>query len=173
MTVSTLRPDTEFANTGALTGGASSNAVLSDDSDASYVTLDNGDTCWVGFGNFTLPAGAVVKSVALRARLARTGSSQALVHEGLSGQLDGSTNITWSTPTTVTLKTAAGAFTEAEVDALDALLSSSLHPIRVHELYGDATYVAIPVVAVDALTDPVTDTNQPTTRTAARRRPTR
>lgn len=72
MTVVTLRPDSTVSTTGvSLTGNDTIHGALSDNTDASYIynVLSN-DTVVVGLGDFTLPAGAVVKRVALRVRVA-------------------------------------------------------------------------------------------------------
>jgi hypothetical protein len=168
MTVSTLRPDATVGNDGALTGAATLHGAWSDDSDSSYVTLDHNEDAGITLSDFTLPAGAVVKSVALRARCARgSGITSGLLGWSVAGLASpgfGTVNVNWSTPATVTATTQLVSLDEADVDAFVVGFDSSTAGFspRVHEVYVDVTYVAIPVVAIDAVTDPTTDTNQPT-----------
>src|SRR5689334_14652790 len=70
MTVSTLRPNSTTSNTGTLTGGATAHAVLLDNSDSTRIDYNAaGEASVLGLDNFTLPAGAVVKSVSVRLRV--------------------------------------------------------------------------------------------------------
>ena len=76
MTVSSLRPATTTSNTGAVTGaGGDADVALSDDSDATLITFDEGEAATFGLGDLTLPADAVIKAVRLRCpgRAARRG----------------------------------------------------------------------------------------------------
>jgi len=179
MAVSTLRPSGTTVNDGTVTGAANAHSALSDDSDSSYVTLDShtgggpASEVWYGdIGDLTLPAGAVIKSVAVRARLAATAGSH-----GFSATLltppsgpniaTGTITVTWSTPTTVTIATAAssslsdGLIDAARLSVAPVLSSSPVRAIRVYALYVDVTHVAQPTLTVDAPTGTFTDTNQP------------
>jgi hypothetical protein len=168
MTVSTLRPDSTTSNTGTLTGGATAHAVLSDDSDASYAHY-LGQSSVVGLGDLTLPAGAVIKSVALRARSALfSGSANplTLTVENVPWSLTGAVNVTWGVPTTVTFATrSAAGMTDAELDGATLRLSTSgvVGGIRAHEAYVDVTHVALPTLTADVdPASPISTTNQPT-----------
>lgn len=165
MTVSTLRPNATTANTGTLTGAGSAHAALSDDSDASYINLASGNAASGGLEDLTLPAGAIIKDIAIRARVAApSGTSQltADVVDYLNGSLSG---VNWSVPTTVTVSSVLLDLpSDSELDSASWRTTPALasNPIRVYEFYVDATYVALPVVSADAPTGTVTDTNQPT-----------
>lgn len=171
MTVSTLRPTSTTSNTGTLTGGATAHGVLADDSDASYVTLTAApQTTLLGLGDLTLPAGAVIKSVALRSRIAETGAGSpeleaTLDPAGSDPNVTGRSGfINWTTPTTVTLVTDSSPdFTDSGIDGATLLLTNarSSGEVRAYEAYVDVTYVALPVPNVTAPTDPVTTTNRP------------
>ena len=167
MTVTTIRPDGTTTFTGALTGGATAHAVLSDDSDASYATYDVGDTSVLTLGNYTLAADAVIKSVALRIRT-RLGSG-AVVNTATqwSQALYGSTVVTWGTPTTTTAFTGTSvlgeALTEAAIDdgTLTIAAPAGNGTVRVYEAYFDVTSVAQPVVGSLLPTGTVTDNQVP------------
>jgi hypothetical protein len=177
MTVSTLRPDATISHTGALTGAATLHAAWNDNSDASYSTLEyvvpgTPESGVPTFGDLTLPAGAVIKALAIRLRVARgvgaVVSGNVLVSATGPTPADvlGSTNaaVNWSTPQTVTALSVTGPLTDAAMDGLRIAVTPNTFNFapRVYEAYADVTYVAQPVLAVDAITDPVTDTNQPT-----------
>jgi hypothetical protein len=163
MTVSTLRPSSTSAVATSVVGAASTHAALNDDSDASYCTL-SADNIEVGLGDLTLPAGAVIKTLAVRIRcLYSLGSTTFRTRVGLLTSLT-TTTITWATATTVQTISAAGPFDDADIDAASLWIETTNGTgfLRFHEAYVDVTHVALPVVAVDAITDPVTTTNQPT-----------
>ena len=165
MTVSTLRPNATTTNTGALTGGATAHAVLSDNSDASYVTLDQYEVTLVGLTDLTLPAGAVIKNVIHRVRSARVTTTCTLYSIAAVGtaSLQATTNITWASPLTSTLLTSTSAYTDAEADAATLRYENRTNnALRVHESYLDVTYVAQPTLTVDAPTGTLTEDNTPT-----------
>jgi hypothetical protein len=166
VTVSTLRPSSTSSHTGALTGGATLHAVLADDSDSSYTTLDNAETGVVGIGDLTLPAGAVIKAVALRARTSIPGSAALLEMSSSITDLTGQMTVTWAAATTVTVRTlTTGGITDSSVDALVVTFengSGIARSVRIYEAYVDVTHVAQPTLTVDAPTGTITDTNQPT-----------
>jgi hypothetical protein len=170
MTVSTLRPSSTTSHTGALTGGATAHAVLLDDSDSSYTTLDMGELVGVGFDDFTLPAGAVIKRLGIRTRVSKNGvaTPTITVEPNVSATgLSGAFPVSWVSPATVT----SGQSVEGDPDNTDAVADAMIVVVenfsgsgivRVYELFVDVTHVIVPVVAIDAVTDPTTDTNQPT-----------
>jgi hypothetical protein len=170
MTVSTLRPSSTTSHTGALTGGATAHAVLLDDSDSSYTTLDMGELVGVGFDDFTLPAGAVIKRLGIRTRVSKNGvaTPTITVEPNVSATgLSGAFPVSWVSPATVT----SGQSVEGDPDNTDAVADAMIvvvenfsgsSIVRVYELYVDVTHVILPVVAIDTVTDPTTDTNQPT-----------
>lgn len=173
MTVSTLRPDSTTLNTGAVTGaGGDADAALSDNSDSSYITFDITEKWTGGLGNLTLPAGAVIKTVAIRLRTAYTVSQPSyapisvfLYFDGSStADVTGGISSNWATPTTVTFATfSAAGITDAQLDGatLSVLCSTASAP-RAYEAYVDVTYVEQPTLTVDAPTSTVEDTNLPT-----------
>lgn len=151
MTQVILRPNATTSNTGTLTGGASANAVLSDNSDGSYVTLNNfADGFVVGCTDLTLPAGAVIKTVTIRARTARTTTTTEISCDWphAAPVLVGQPLITWAVPTTITAGSISTAgISDATVDAgeIGCVLTAS-NPIRIYEVYLDVTYVEKPVI---------------------------
>lgn len=176
MTVSTLRPDGTTTSTGISITGASAHAALSDDSDSTYVDFSFGDN-WKGtFTDFTLPAGAIVKSVSLRIRAsadAVPGSPGTLTGIVGVGSYTGVNRLTQTVyvsqpsgnPLTFNVFTAAvSGVTDADVDALYVTLDNASigGPIRVYEVYVDITYVTQPAVTVTAPTSTITTTNLPT-----------
>ena len=169
MTVSTLRPNATTGNTGALTGGATAHAVLSDDSDASYITY-NGQFSTVALPDLTLPAGAIISKVAVRARCSVAGAPISITVLALGtptapySPLAGGTLVISNTaPTTITFPPGDGApFTDANVDAttLEIATSGGGQSV-VYAVYLDVTYVEKPVIVVDAPTGTITTTNMP------------
>lgn len=171
MTISTLRPNGTTSNTGTLTGGATAHAVLSDDSDSSYVDYASaGQASVLALGDLTLPAGAVVKSLKIRLRVQlATPTASELTAKIVAGAKTSTATLTVSNyrspPFSVTWLTLASAgISDANVDGATLTISkvaAGAH-VQVYEAYVDATYVVKPVVAVDAPSGTVTDTNRPT-----------
>lgn len=177
MTVSTLRPTGTTSNTGALTGGATAHAVLSDDSDATYVTFDTvGEAFRVTLGDLTLPSGAVIKGVAARIRsgLSSAGASDTAITVSYAHPVDPPTGIapsssyaiTWASIQTITGPSfSASGITDSNVDGeyINVVLATLTvgRNARIYEAYFDATYVEVPEVSADAPTGTVSDTNLP------------
>jgi hypothetical protein len=170
MTVSTLRPTSTSNNTGTVTGaGGDLDVALSDDSDATYNTLEFSENMLLGFGDLTLPAGAVIKGIAARVRSMKDPTAFSVPQLRISSSLGIPTpafQVTWTTPTTTTAWTyTAAGLTDSAIDGIS--LGASLSNVggfpttRVHELYLDVTYVEKPDVTVDLPTGSVTDTNLP------------
>lgn len=173
MTVVTLRPSSTAANTGALVGAATAHAALNDDSDASYLEYDSGELSDLDFDDLTLPAGAVIKSLGVRARTAHVGVGSRTLNAFIESHLGVySSFVSWHVaPVTITLPHVSGTGsalpgTDAGIDAAVVTFMNvgggTGGAVRVYEGYLDVTYVALPVVAVTAPTGTVTDTNQPT-----------
>lgn len=173
MTLVTLRPNATTSNTGALTGGASAHAVLSDNSDASYVTYDPGEESLVPLGDLTLPAGALIDTVQIRARLARdvptpdVGAQifvSVLDSAGMTLVAGGWAYPTGATPTTYVIGSPVTGRTDAQLD--DARLKLTAYfgngpVVRGYEGYLDVRYIIQPVVNVTAPTGTITTTNTP------------
>lgn len=169
MTLSVLRPTATTSNTGTLTGGATAHAVLADDSDASYVTFaafPSVQSCQVGLTDLTLPAGAVVKSIAVRARsaLVVSGTSAFLNHKliGAGPTVNSAWGHSSTTPGTRSGLATTG-WTDPQIDAVELyLLDQFGAALNVYEAYLDVRYVIQPVPTVTAPTGTVTNTNTPT-----------
>ncbi len=178
MTLVVLRPNGTDSNTGTVTGAASAHAALNDNSDSSYVTLDVGELVTVNTGDLTLPAGAVVKSIQLRGRVAS--AINLGIVEGrvdvvtVSGQQFFASQIGAGAPPPSTYSFTAssgygsGNYTDSEVDsalltfyAVDPFLIG-LDAMNVYEAYLNVTLVTIPVVNVTGPTGTVTNANRPT-----------
>lgn len=161
MSASTLRPNGTTSLGGSVTGAASAHAALADNSDASYVDFDNFETWAGGFGDLSLPSGAVVKSVVFRVRVAAAAGTPKVSVVSTVG--NGSSLVTWGVPTTITL-TSPAAYSDATIDAATPSFGSQnfAATARLYEAYLDVTYVEKPAVTVDGPTGTLTDTNRPT-----------
>lgn len=166
MTVVTVRPNATTANTGTVTGAASAHAALSDNSDSSYVTLASGDEFVVGLADVTIPATAVVKAISTRIRCLRIsggGSTFAILSTGVPRSYTGDAQVTWTSPTTITIiqTSAVSGEADATIDAATLEIEASgLVTVRVHEAYVDVTYVAQATTVV-TVGGTITDTNFP------------
>ncbi len=171
MTVSTLRPSSTSIIDGVVTGAANAHTALSDDSNASYITLDpaSGATpaeAWFGgFTDLTLPAGALVKTLALRASV-----SPAMIPSGgtMRSLLTAAgytipQGLVWVNElATITGLTYSGGVSDSAVDAITAYVDVPHgSALRLEELYLDVTYVEQAVVSAILPTGTVTTTNLP------------
>lgn len=179
MSVTTLRPNgtpdaTGITNVG---GAASTYAATSDDSDSTYVRLDNpGSYVVFALENPpSFPAGSLVKWAICRVRLEPTGAPSALVSVQIgtdSGAAYAAAGhqISWTAPTTISSAIAATQFIPALPSTLDDLVITLLEPtnspigsqVRIYEVYLDITYVEPPEVTVTGPASPVQTTNLPT-----------
>lgn len=153
MTVSTLRPSGTTSNTGSVTGAASAHAALSDDSDSSYVTLDQNETAELVLEDLSLPAGAIVKSIRVRARTDKGvfGTPIFTVNlDDLPADYAALAVVTWTSPITHSFNLLTSAeLTDAGIDAASPRISNvSGSSLRVYELFVDVTYVERPVCTV-------------------------
>ncbi len=175
MTVVVLRPNGTNLNTGSVVGAGSAHAALNDNSDSSYVVLDPGEIVTCDTDDLTLPAGAVVKNVQLRGRLAY--ATALCIVEGrvdvttLSGQYHWESQVVTPSPPPGTYSFTAssgyaGNFTEAEIDSALVTfysLSGGMFPdtAHVYEAYLNVRYVTKPSTFVAYPTGTITDTNTP------------
>lgn len=157
MTLVTLRPDSTVSNTGTVAGtSGGAHVALNDNSDASYITFIAGNTARLGLADLALPAGAVVKEVALRVRLANVGPVGSFTARAESGGVTsagGTTSPSWSTPTTIVVGSAVTGWSDPAADAatlwFDLASLEGNEEIRVYEAYFDVTYVVKPFVIID------------------------
>jgi len=176
VTVSTLRPNAETANISVVATGGTTSAVLADNTDATYDTFDAAnDQLTVALTDLTLPAGAIIKQVALRARVALTSAGNYVFLVGVKpagGDLYAwNQSVSWTTPTTISWIVLATRpdtglpWADADVDGGEMHLqcdgTTPPAAIRVYEAYLDATYVTQPTVTVTAPTGTLTTTNTP------------
>lgn len=174
MTVVTTRPDATVANgSSTVTGAASRHAALNDDSDSSYVTLPaGGSPVQIGFGEPSIPGGAIYGGATIRARLAKVSDNAALFtrpspHTNFT-TTEWGMFVTWATPATITLSVSEVAnqgYTwppTSPVAVIELAARSAGADVRAYELFYDTTYVAKPTLNVTAPTGTVTDTNTPT-----------
>lgn len=172
MTLVTLRPNATTQDGASITGAATAHAATNDNSDASYVTITSGgaNSLVVSLGDLTLPAGAVIKSIALRLRSAWVAGATQVTARTTGAQTPATVhNISWGVATTTTVLVATTdavtgtAFTDGAVDGASVeVTTGSAVGTRIYEVYVDVTYVAKPVVSVVAPTGTLTDTNLPT-----------
>lgn len=150
MSLVTLRPAGTAENTGVVTGAASAIAALSDNSDASYVTYQSGQSSTVTLTDLILPAGAVLLSAVVRLRVAR-GSTTWSIESTLNSIPESarSQSVTWSSPTTVEMVPRSTESLGAVADGTASLfITSSFAALNVYEAYVDVVYVTKPVVDV-------------------------
>lgn len=168
MTVVITDPDSTAQNTGALTGGTPADAVLSDESNSTYVQLDSGESVRVGFANPTIPVGALVKKVEVLETSQRTGTPQSelvtwLSPSGTTGLYAGFFRAflqqTLVERVGATYVPASGA-NPNDVEYVAAASGSGV--ARITELNLKTTYVAKPTVVVDAPSGDVGDNTSPT-----------
>lgn len=175
MTTTTIRPDgTLSALIGTLVGGATAHAVLSDNSDASYIKGQGGGIESVRvvltLGTFTIPAGSVVKSAVVRARIGGAlGGYPAVVsllnNRGVSGLLVALAVTSTTVTTTYSSSAQAVQLSQADLDALlveiysDTGESAFTTDVRHFEVYADIITAAQPVVTVTAPTGTITTTS--------------
>ena len=163
MTTTTLRPNGTAIAATSMTGAGSQHAALSDNSDSSYVTVEDKE----GAGTYdvdttTLPAGSITMRIRgrVRAQKVTDGVTTATVTAGsqeaaLSGFASASFAEIVGAWTPVTLS-------QAQVDGVKIRLSVAADGVdtRFAEAYVDLAYVTIPVTTVTAVTpDPYTASN--------------
>lgn len=126
MTTVTLRPDSTLGSSGtSLTGAATVHAATNDNSDSTYVGINDGYIT-VGFATTTLPAGAQVRSVTAYARIFVTNFTGGIMN--VSWGTSSAQFATWSSisnapQNTYTLAAQAmnpsgGTWTQADIDDL-------------------------------------------------------
>lgn len=166
MTLLTLRPNSTTSILGAVTGAANAHTALSDNTDASYVTYDaagNEDSSHA-LTDLTLPAGAVIKSTTLRARMASAAGTTALLSiDNVAPAPTSYMTVNSATPTTYQGTPVVG-FTDANLDAAILTITNVglTNALIAYEAYVDVRVVNQPTVTVSAPTGTVTNTNQPT-----------
>lgn len=148
-----------------LTGAASREAALSDNSDTSYVTGASNDVVLLmGFGTFTLPALAQVRSITSRARIQTPTGTGAVIIETRSandaiwgtGSKAGTATITTQSFNVSTTGPggAPNPWSQADIDGIRmALYGNAVYdPSRVMEIYLDVLYNERPVTTVSGPT---------------------
>lgn len=161
MTTATLRPNLHLDGPLNVTGAATVEDAVSDDSDASYVTTVNTALITLDLETVAMGAGSITKRMRLRARgrgdtvatepiIALRDENEAVIFE--SFPLPFSTSLA-----DFNLGYQSVDLDQATVDRLIYSIQPESTLARFYELYVDLVYVTIPVVAVDAVTDPYTD----------------
>lgn len=174
MTVAVLRPTSTDDNDGCtVTGAATVHAALSDDSDSSYITsIGSGDEIQTVMGTWPTASGALLKSIAYRARHARTSSGSMQIEfdmhvvrsTGKTIHLTGRPTITWTNITTneVVRWTAPAGTLLADITELQSDVEKGTSTsYRLYEMYADVTYVIKPVTSVSDPTGTILDTTSP------------
>jgi hypothetical protein len=144
MTTTVLRPN-----------GSAPGPALADDSDATYT--DPAPLVGVTMGTHTLAAGEIVLSMTVRLR-SSGGTTRVFASSSANYSHDFYYNASATTDTGVTL---AGSLTQKQINDLAFTLQAANSSPRIYELYVDLVTVTIPVVAVDTVTDPYTDSSNP------------
>lgn len=170
MTISTLRPSATVFNDAGV-WGSSAHAALADDSPATFVEYTGSKSSRFSLDNLTLFAGAVIKQIRIRIRVAAgDGSSPPGVLLVVTDHLDPGVNaepitVTWTAPATITCaEVQGGPWSDAEVDAVELTISRELAgpELNVYEAYIDVVQVTVPQVHVDYPTGtPITDDDTP------------
>lgn len=165
MTLLTLRPSSTVGITATVVGAGSAESALADNSDASYILANAGELATLGLTDLTLPAGAVINNVLVRARCAAdvngvpTEITAVLIGAGPQAQLVAT--VSSSTISTLSGGAVVG-WTDAQLDAaMLRVLNNGTRDLRTHEAYVDVRIVNQPVVTVTAPTGTITTTNQP------------
>lgn len=163
MATVTVRPTaTVDLGDATVTGAATAHEALSDDSDASYVSigaLAEGDGVTVTLADPTIPAGAVVTSMRLRVRANSTAGQQSQLRARLESGQSGTTIVNWANVNQAVLIQAA---IDADPESLDVTLENVTGDCHVHEVFLDVTYVAQPTVTVTGPSGTITDNDTPT-----------
>lgn len=176
MTVAVLRPNADISSGAGHvnTGGASSDAVTDDDSDATYFDMDG--FCEMGFTTVSLPAASVVKQMRTRwrgrglvggasnivnslLRVPNVGGSHETVVSSNDNLTTTTANYSGTYVTPLTLGASFdGEFGQSQVDGIQVYFEDPTGDgVRVMEAYVDVMYVAQPVTSVSAVTpDPYT-----------------
>lgn len=170
MTVVILRPAATQGSPGdpPVTGAADIATALSDNSDASYVVFAPNVQTTQNLGDASLPAGATVKTGAVRARLidgdpaSFGGTSSIDVYvSALGGPTAGGRTAPPQSIVTMSIESGVAGWTAAQINGATMALTGVSGSVTAYEAYFDVTYVAKPVVAVNAPTGTVTNTNRP------------
>jgi hypothetical protein len=170
MSVVTVRPDTDVAaGDSTIHGGSPTrHAALSDNSDSTYVEITGINEMDVRFPTASLPSGAVMIGLVLRARIAKAlaaaiGQIFVVIEDDDGNVAAATTNVSWVAPTTISL--GVGIFTANPTTPLARIdiVQTGSAPVDLYEIYCDVEYVAKPVVSVTSPVDSstVTDTNVP------------
>ena len=164
MTTVQLRPDGTYLNQWSLIEQSTANAALADNADNSSVRgTFAGDQCRIAFNSFTLPAGAVVRTIAPIARVSTDASPGAyfqyqmtIANANTVGTSYTSPTITnvygVSAPTNLTLTGLTGNYSQTDIDNLGftasaGIITGTSHPF-IHELYCNVLYVPPPTTVV-------------------------
>ena len=172
MAVATLRPNITLTNNGPWTTGAATvHGALSDSSDATTVAAPSASLqlLTLGFGDLTLPAGAIIQSVQTKVRATGGGRSLLFRLKTAAGITSADETIT-PTGTVTTYAGAAhqtdgnfAAWTDATVDTINLELFAfgTTGAITLFEIELVVTYSTIPVVTVTSPAGTITTTTRP------------
>lgn len=150
----TVRPNATVSNTGALTGGATAHAVLADDSDASYVTLDSTSAALrVSFPSPSYTGTLTSQTIRVRAAQDSIGSIQTTAYETAT-QIGYDNRVFSTTITTVTVL--SGLSGNPDNTEVKVGRSSSGGNRRIYEVFLDTYYSAPAGLNVTAPTGTIT-----------------
>jgi hypothetical protein len=176
MPTNTLRPDggNWGVSSGTLVPSGTIAGVTSDNSDSSYMQGTLAQVLFLQFGTFTLPAGAVVISAALRERMSvqspDVGDAMAFALYSTGGAAPYQAgNFSYVGTTTVScFPTLPGPLTQAEIDGLTVSLQHQFGTTAIFwrnlEAYVDVLYASAPTTTINAPTasQVITTTTTPT-----------
>ena len=158
-----ILPNGTTSNTGALTGGATAHAVLSDSDIATYVTYNSAEGSTLSFADTSIPATAEITQIVLYAQVARLTTTPNLTTTiAVGGRSWGeSRTVTYGSPTTMTALNyfPDPGLVDADIDGLTATISAYMQDLRVYRLAATIHYSTIPTVNVTSPTGTVTDRN--------------
>jgi len=172
----TLRPSATLESDGVtVTGAATAHQALADDSDVSYIDLARlRSRLLVGMPSANLPAGAAVRSLALRLRTRTPPGTTLPVYTIVRGSgsvgnwRDDTSVTTWTAPITFevgryTAWVIGASITPSDLESVSLLLSwVQSSGLAIYEAFADVVYAAKPQLVVDAPAGTVSDTNLPT-----------
>lgn len=166
-TVTTLRPN-GTASAGPWTASATTlHGDTSDNSDATYINLSPPGSCVLDLSTFTVPAGAIIRSVTVRVRADTVFSfvSADLILGGSAAPMgSASTSGSFVTYTlgTSTVAPDGHAWTQSNISALQIRLNcTSGLGVNVREVYVDVAYNQAPTATVTAPTGTSTTNSRP------------
>lgn len=165
MSMTSVRPNgyTTFSSPWTVTGAATPQAALSDDSSSSYIGNTSGSTpAMITFPAATIPAGARLISCYLRVTVGTAAANQrasisySFLTSGWMNMVSGSTLVDWSSPKSINIATIG--------NAKQVPWGFHIYPpgvVRIHEATAYVSYATAPVVSDIQVLSPLNQSAAP------------